>query len=92
MLKEIHEQPKVIRDTINSVVKDGVVHFDTVNLTDEEMKTLDQVYIIACGSAYHVGMDLQYVIESLTSLSVRVELASEFRYRDMTLKRTAWSL
>ena len=87
MLKEIHEQPKVIRDTINSVVKDGVVHFDTVNLTDEEMKTLDQVYIIACGSAYHVGMDLQYVIESLTSLSVRVELASEFRYRDMTLKK-----
>lgn len=89
MLKEIHEQPKVIRDTINSVVKDGVVHFDTVNLTDEEMKTLDQVYIIACGSAYHVGMDLQYVIESLTSLSVRVELASEFRYRDMTLKKNS---
>lgn len=86
MLKEIHEQPKVIRNTINSVVKDSVVNFDSVTLTDEEMKALDQVYIIACGSAYHVGMDLQYVIESLTSLSVRVELASEFRYRDMTLK------
>ena len=89
MLKEIHEQPKVIQDTINSVVKDGIVHFDSVTLTNEEMKALDQVYIIACGSAYHVGMALQYVIESLTTLSVRVELASEFRYRNMTLKQNS---
>lgn len=89
MLKEIHEQPKVIKDTINSVVTDGTVHFDSVNLTDDEMKGIEQVYIVACGSAYHVGMDLQYVIESLTSLQVRVELASEFRYRDMTLKKNS---
>ena len=89
MLKEIHEQPKVIQDTINSVVKDGLVHFDTVNLTDEEMKSIDQIYIVACGSAYHVGVDLQYVIESLTSLQVRVELASEFRYRDMKLNKNS---
>ena len=89
MLKEIHEQPKVIKDTINSVVTDGVVHFDSVNLTDEEMKNIDTVYIVACGSAYHVGMDLQYVIESLTSLAVRVELASEFRYREMTLRKNS---
>ena len=87
MLKEIYEQPKVIRDTINSVVTDGQVHFDSVNLTDEEMQEIEQIYIVACGSAYHVGMDLQYVIESLTSLQVRVELASEFRYRKMTLNR-----
>ena len=86
MLKEIHEQPKVVRDTINSVVSDGVVHFDSVNLTDEEMKSIDQIYIVACGSAYHVGVAVQYVIESLTSLSVRVELASEFRYREMKLR------
>ena len=85
MLKEIHEQPKVIRDTINSVVTDGNVHFDSVNLTDAEMQSIQQIYIVACGSAYHVGVDLQYVIESLTSLQVRVELASEFRYRKMTL-------
>lgn len=78
MLKEIHEQPKVIKDTINSVVNNGSVHFDSFNLTDDEMKRIDTVYIVACGSAYHVGMDLQYVIESLTSLAVRVELASEF--------------
>ena len=87
MLKEIHEQPKVIRDTINSVVTDGKVHFDSVNLTDDEMQQIEQVYIVACGSAYHVGVALQYVIEDLTSLQVRVELASEFRYRKMTLNQ-----
>ena len=87
MLKEIHEQPKVVRDTINSVVHEGVVHFDSVNLTDDEMKEIEQVYIVACGSAYHVGVALQYVIEELTSLQVRVELASEFRYRKMTLNK-----
>ena len=89
MLKEIHEQPKVVRDTINSVVKDNIVHFDSLNLTDDDVKAIDQIYIVACGSAYHVGMDLQYVIESLTSLSVRVELASEFRYRDTKLRQNS---
>ena len=89
MLKEIHEQPKVIRDTINSVVTDGVVHFDSVSLTDEEMQRIRQIYIVACGSAYHVGVALQYVIEDLTSLQVRVELASEFRYRKMTLNKNS---
>ncbi len=87
MLKEIHEQPKVVRDTINSVVHEGVVHFDSVNLTDDEMKEIEQIYIVACGSAYHVGVALQYVIEELTSLQVRVELASEFRYRKMQLHK-----
>ena len=86
MLKEIHEQPKVIKDTINSVVKDGVISFEGVGLTDEEMRNIEQIYIVACGSAYHVGMAAQYVIEQLTSVSVRVELASEFRYRKMKLK------
>ncbi len=85
MLKEIHEQPKVIRDTINSVVKDGEICFDEIGLTDDEIRDLKQIYIVACGSAYHVGMALQYVIEDFTSLPVRVELASEFRYRKMSL-------
>ena len=85
MLKEIHEQPKVIRDTINSVVKDGKIDFSSVGLTDEEMQKISQIYIVACGSAYHVGMAVQYVIEDLTSIPVRVELASEFRYRKMSL-------
>ncbi|WP_019678638.1 glutamine--fructose-6-phosphate transaminase (isomerizing) [Ruminococcus flavefaciens] len=85
MLKEIHEQPKVVRDTINSVVKDGKIDFSSIGLTDDEMKKISQIYIVACGSAYHVGMAVQYVIEDFTSIPVRVELASEFRYRKMTL-------
>ncbi len=85
MLKEIHEQPKVVKDTINSVVKDGKIDFSDIGLTDEEMQKISQIYIVACGSAYHVGMAAQYVIEDLTSIPVRVELASEFRYRKMSL-------
>ncbi|MCR4795275.1 MULTISPECIES: glutamine--fructose-6-phosphate transaminase (isomerizing) [Ruminococcus] len=85
MLKEIHEQPKVVRDTIHSVVKDGKIDFSEIGLSDDEMKKISQIYIVACGSAYHVGMAVQYVIEDFTSIPVRVELASEFRYRKMTL-------
>ncbi|MBR6623474.1 MAG: glutamine--fructose-6-phosphate transaminase (isomerizing) [Ruminococcus sp.] len=87
MLKEIYEQPKVVRDTINSVVKNGKIDFSEIGLTDEEMQKISQIYIVACGSAYHVGMAVQYVIEDLTTLPVRVELASEFRYRKMTLAK-----
>ncbi len=89
MLKEIHEQPKVIRDTINSVVKDGSIVLDEFGLTDEEVKALSQIYIVACGSAYHVGVAAQYVFEELTSIPVRVELASEFRYRKMPLSKNS---
>ena len=85
MLKEIHEQPEVIKNTINSVLKDGEVKFAEFDLSDEEMKSINQIYIVACGSAYHVGMAMQYVMEELTSINVRVELASEFRYRKMSL-------
>ena len=86
MLKEIHEQPKAVRDTINSAVKDGKIDFSGVGLSDEDMLKIKQIYIVACGSAYHVGCAVQYVIEELTSLQVRVELASEFRYRKMKLR------
>lgn len=89
MLKEIHEQPKVIRDTINSVVKNGRIDFGEHGLTDEEMQEIQQIYIVACGSAYHVGMAVQYVIEEFSSISVRVELASEFRYRKMKLAKNS---
>ena len=89
MLKEIHEQPKVIRDTINSVVKDGNIVLDEFGLTDDEVKALSQIYIVACGSAYHVGVAAQYVIEELTTIPVRVELASEFRYRKMSLAKNS---
>jgi len=89
MLKEIHEQPKVVRDTINSVVKDGKIDFSEIGLSDEDMQNISQIYIVACGSAYHVGMAVQYVIEDFTSIPVRVELASEFRYRKMTLVKNS---
>ena len=92
MLKEIHEQPKVIRDTINSVVKDGKIVLEEFGLTDEEVNALSQIYIVACGSAYHVGMAVQYVIESLTTIPVRVELASEFRYRKMPLSKNSLAI
>lgn len=59
MLKEIHEQPKVLKDTSNSVLKNGNIRFESISLTDEELQTIQQVYIIACGSAYHVGMAAQ---------------------------------
>ncbi|MCD7864642.1 MAG: glutamine--fructose-6-phosphate transaminase (isomerizing) [Clostridiales bacterium] len=85
MMKEIHEQPKAVADTIRSVVKDAdeTPHIDLsgVGFTDEVIRDISQIYIVACGSAWHVGMAAQYVFEDLARIPVRVELASEFRYR-----------
>ena len=83
MMKEIHEQPKAVLDTVNSVVRDGKIDLGGVGITEEEIQKLQQIYIVACGSAYHVGVAAQYVIEELAQIPVRVELASEFRYRRM---------
>ena len=85
MMKEIHEQPKAVRDTLNSVLKDGQLDLSGVGLTESEIGRISQIYIVACGSAYHAGVVGQYVIEKLARVSVRVELASEFRYRDPIL-------
>ena len=85
MMKEIHEQPKAVRDTVNSVVKDGRIDLSETGLTEEFLKDVDQVTIVACGSAYHVGVAAQYIFEDLARIPVRVELASEFRYRRMLL-------
>ena len=87
MMKEIHEQPKAVRDTINSVCKENKIDLSGVGLTPEEMKDISQIYIVACGSAWHVGMAAQYVIEDLAKIPVRVELASEFRYRKPLLDK-----
>ncbi len=85
MMKEIHEQPQAVSDTINSVVKgeDGDFRIDLseIGLTDEAIRNFSMIYIVACGSAWHVGMAAQYIFEDLAQLPVRVELASEFRYR-----------
>ena len=85
MMKEIHEQPKAVKDTLNSVIKDGNIDLTSAGLTEEEIKKFDQIYIVACGSAWHVGMAAQYVLEDMADIPVRVELASEFRYRKMPL-------
>ncbi len=85
MLKEIHEQPKAVRDTINAYVKDGKIDFSEVGIEEEQLKKLERIYIVACGSAYHVGMVGKYVLESMADIPVEVDLASEFRYRDPKL-------
>ncbi len=87
MMKEIHEQPKAVADTINSVIKDGRIDLSEVGLTEENIKDISQIYIVACGSAYHVGVATQYVMEDLARIPVRVELASEFRYRNPILDK-----
>ena len=81
MMKEIHEQPKAVRDTVNSVLKNGTIDLSEMGLSTERICQISQIYIVACGSAYHVGVAAQYAIEDLSKIPVRVELASEFRYR-----------
>ena len=81
MMKEIHEQPKAVQDTIHSVLKAGEIDLSSVGLTDDVIKSVSQIYVVACGSAYHAGVVTQYVMEDLARIPVRVDLASEFRYR-----------
>lgn len=92
MMKEIHEQPKAVQDTLSSVVKDGQIDLSEIGLTDENIQDIDQIYIIACGSAYHVGMAAQYVFEDMVRVPVRAELASEFRYRNPILNPKALAI
>ena len=89
MMKEIHEQPKAVADTLNSVIKENTIDLSSTGLTEEEIRNFSQIYIVACGSAWHVGIEAQYVIEDLSGIPVRVELASEFRYRKMKLDKNA---
>ena len=113
MMKEIHEQPKAVQDTLSSVIKNNCIDLSSVEITEEEIqqfeqisvvkedfidlsnvglseediKEISQIYIVACGSAYHVGIAAQYVIEDLAKIPVRVELGSEFRYRNPLLDK-----
>ena len=80
MFKEIMEQPKALRDTIFPRLRDGEVVLDEVSLTREELERLDRLYVIACGSSYHVGVAAKYTLERLLRIPVEVTLASEFRY------------
>lgn len=85
MMKEIHEQPKAVADTLNSVCKDGRITFSEAGITDDMIRSVSRISIVACGSAYHAGVAAQYVIEDLARIPVRVEVASEFRYRNPIL-------
>lgn len=83
MLKEIHEQPKAIKDTLTSrILKDTKVQLDDINLTKEELENFDRVFIVACGTAYHAGLVGKTIIEKLAKIPVEVDIASEFRYRE----------
>ena len=87
MMKEIHEQPRAVQDTLHSVIHDGTIDLSDLGIEEEFVQNLDTMHIVACGSAYHVGMAAQYVLEDLAKLRVRVELASEFRYRKPLLRK-----
>lgn len=85
MLKEIHEQPDVIKNTVNYFLQDGKLDLSELNLSDEYLKGIENIVITGCGSAYHVGVVAQYVLEDLARIPVRVDIASEFRYRKPVL-------
>ena len=82
MLKEIYEEPKAVRDTISPRLKDDDIVIEELGMTDEEIRSIRKIDIVACGSASHVGMTAKYVIESMARIPVEVDVASEFRYRE----------
>lgn len=87
MMKEIHEQPKAVLDTINAYVKDGRIDLSETGLTEEDLTAVRRIYFVACGSAYHVCLAAKYVIEDLTDIPVEIDLASEYRYRNPKLEK-----
>ena len=82
MAKEIMEQPKAVRDTISARIKNGRIILDNVHLTKADLENISRIFIVACGSAYHVGVVAKYLFERFTHIPVEVDVASEFRYRD----------
>jgi glutamine---fructose-6-phosphate transaminase (isomerizing) len=92
MLKEIHEQPMAIRDTIRGRVRAGVHRLDEVRMSEEAIRAVDKVFVVACGTAFHAGLVAKYAIEHWTRLPVEIDIASEFRYRDPVLDRNTLTL
>jgi glucosamine--fructose-6-phosphate aminotransferase (isomerizing) len=86
MLKEMYEQPKTVTDTLLPRIKDNDIVIEELNMSDEDIRALRKIHIVACGSAYHAGVTGKYVIEGLARIPVEVDLASEFRYRDPILE------
>ena len=89
MLKEIHEQPKAVKDTIGNYIHDGKIDLSAVGLTKEFLGSLERVYIVGCGSAYHAGMVGKCVLEDFADIPVEIDLASEFRYRNPKLVKNS---
>ena len=89
MLKEIHEQPKAVQDTIGAYLKGNQIDFSEIGLEDEELASIERFYIIGCGSAYHVAMAAKYVLEDMTQIPVEIDIASEFRYRNPILVKNS---
>ena len=89
MMKEIHEQPQAVKDTVGAYVHDGIIDFSSVSIDEELLRNVQRIYIVACGSAYHVGMAAKTIIEDLTDIAVEVELASEYRYRNPKLSENS---
>ena len=86
MLKEIHEQPHAVRDSlVGRVDEDGRLSLDELRISDDVFRDVDKVFVIACGTAFHAGLIAKYAIEHWTRLPVEIEIASEFRYRDPVL-------
>jgi glutamine---fructose-6-phosphate transaminase (isomerizing) len=92
MLKEIHEQPQAIRDTIRGRIRGGVHRLDELRMSEAAIRAVDKVFVVACGTAFHAGLVAKYAIEHWTRLPVEIEIASEFRYRDPVLDRNTLTL
>ena len=86
MLKEMYEQPKTITDTISPRIRNNDIVIEELNMSDEELRAVKKIHIVACGSAYHTGVTGKYVLEGLARIPVEVDVASEFRYRDPILE------
>lgn len=89
MLKEMHEQPKTVTDTLMPRLKDNDIVIEELNMTDEEIQAIKKIHIVACGSAYHTGVTAKYIIEGIARIPVEVDVASEFRYRNPILEEGA---
>ena len=87
MLKEMYEQPKTVRDTLTPRIKDGKIVIEELGMSEEEIRAINRIHIVACGSAYHTGVTAKYIMEGLARIPVEVDLASEFRYRNPILNK-----
>ncbi len=89
MLKEIHEQPKAVKDTLGAYIKENAINFSEEGLDDETLANVERIYIVGCGSAYHVAVAAKYIIEDLSDVPVEIDVASEFRYRSPKLVKNS---